>query len=85
MRSAAPNEQQLAFRHALEETIRTHGATLDAIELLAILSHLVGQVVALQDQRKYTGAKVMELVAENIEAGNRAVIEKLLSETGGHA
>ena len=85
MKSTAPTEQQLAFRRSLEASIADHGKTLDAIELLAVLSHLVGQVIALQDQRAWTPETVMELVSSNIEQGNQEVISRLLSETGGTA
>lgn len=85
MKSVAPNEQHRAFRKAVEAAIAEHGKTLDAMELLALLSHLVGQVVALQDQRKVTPAMAMEVVQSNIEQGNREVIDDLLNTTGGSA
>lgn len=85
MKSVAPNEQHRAFRKAVEAAIVEHGKTLDAMELLALLSHLVGQVVALQDQRKVTPAMAMEVVQSNIEQGNREVIDDLLNTTGGSA
>lgn len=85
MKSTTPNAQHLAFRKGLEACIAEHGKTLDAAELLAILSHLVGQVIALQDQRTVTPAMAMDLVASNIEQGNREAIAPLLNETGGTA
>jgi len=84
-KTAAPSVQQLAFRGALEAAIAQHGATLDATELLAVTSHLVGQLIALQDQRRYTPAMVMQLVQDNIEQGNSEVVNGLLAAEGGHA
>lgn len=81
----APSAQQLAFRGALEAAIAQHGTTLDAVELLAVTSHLVGQLIALQDQRRFTPAMVMQLVQDNIEQGNSEVVNGLLTGVGGHA
>lgn len=47
---------------------------MPAQEILAIASQLIGNLVALQDHRKYTAAQVMELVANNIEIGNAEVV-----------
>jgi hypothetical protein len=85
MKNSAPNALHLAFRKALEEAMRTHGATLQADELLAVMSHCVGQLIALQDQRKMTPAMAMDLVSSNIEQGNREVVLSLLTQTGGNA
>jgi hypothetical protein len=85
MKIHTPTPQQLAYRHALEEAMRQHGTTLDATELLAITAHLVGQLIALQDQRAVTPAMAIELVQNNIEQGNQEVISRLMAETGGTA
>jgi hypothetical protein len=85
MKNIKPNEKQLAFRKALEQAISDHGRELKAEELLAICSHFVGQLIAMQDQRIYTPEMVMEFVSANIEQGNSEVINKLLNETGGTA
>jgi hypothetical protein len=85
MKSRTPSQQQLAFRRGLEACMKEHGQTLEAIELLAVTAHLVGQLIALQDQRTVTPAMAMDLVSSNIEQGNREVIDGLLSATGGTA
>ena len=58
---------------------------LDAIEMLVIVSQLVGNLTALQDQRKYTAEEVMELVAGNIEIGNLMTVQTILGQTEGQA
>lgn len=85
MKDVLPNPQHLAFRKALEDAIRDHASTMDAMDILAVLSHLVGQVIALQDQRKVTPAMAVALVEANMERGNIEVIDGLLRETGGSA
>lgn len=83
--TTTPSVHHLALRRALEGAIAQHGATLDAVDLLAVTSHLVGQLIALQDQRRYTPALVMQLVQENIEQGNSEVVNSLLLGEGGRA
>lgn len=85
MKSKTPTPQQLAYRKALEEAMRAHGTTLDATELLPVTAHLVGQLIALQDQRTMTPSMAIELVQTNMEQGNQEVLAGLLNETGGHA
>jgi len=47
--------------------------------MLAISARLVGMLIALQDQRRMTGTSVMDLVAENIKAGNADAIAGVFS------
>lgn len=84
-RIVAPTPQMIAFREGLIACMRQHGDAMDATELLAVAAHLVGQLIAMQDQRRWTTEKVMELVSSNIEQGNREVIDGLLNSTGGTA
>ena len=58
---------------------------VDKIELLAIAAGLVGQFMAMMDQRLYTSADLIELVGKNIEEGNQHVVGKLRDEAVGRA
>lgn len=51
---------------------------------LAIASQIVGQILALQDQRTMTSDKGLDLILVNIELGNQQVIKDLRS-AGGRA
>lgn len=82
MKSVTPTAQHIAFRKALEEAIAKHGTTIDATDLLAILSHMVGQVIAMQDQRIYTPEVVMALVSSNIAQGNKEAFDSLMKSEG---
>ena len=77
-----PNEQHLKIRDAVIEAIRKDGADLPAIEILAVLSYTVGQIIAMQDQRVFTSAMAMEIVAQNISAGNSDAVESLFKTNG---
>lgn len=57
---------------------------MDAQRILAITSQFVGQLVALQDQRKMTPDMAMQIVQENIEIGNHAAL-LALSQPEGHS
>lgn len=84
-KSVAPNLKHLRYRKALENAIAQGGADLQAEELLAITVHFVGQLIAMQDRRRFTSDAVMTLVTGNIQQGNQEVLNKLLTETGGSA
>jgi len=45
-----------------------------AIEQLAVLSVFLGQLIALQDKRRYRPDQVMAMVAANVELGNAEAI-----------
>lgn len=73
MKSKKPSPAHTAFRDEMIATLRKH-QHLAPDELLAVASYFVGQLVAMQDQRKFTPAMAMQIVASNIEAGNQHVI-----------
>lgn len=85
MKNVEPTNAQKAFRHAMLDVMKAHGADLPADQLLAVAAHLVGQLVAMQDQRTMTPRMAMDVVSMNIERGNLEAIESLLTETGGNA
>jgi hypothetical protein len=83
MRTIEPTDQHRAFRKSMEQCIAEHGATLDAAEILALLAQLVGQVIALQDQRKVTPEMAMQCVIKNMQQGNEQAMQSLLSANTG--
>ncbi len=74
-----------AARDAMLEALRAYGQTMDPIELVAAIAQTLGQMVALLDQRVHTVDAVMDLVLENIAAGNGAMIEQQLGNPRGNA
>lgn len=78
MKKLVPNEKHKKFRKCLEGAIAMGAKDLPAEEILAITSHFVGQLIALQDKRKYSSEMVMELVHENIVQGNSESVNSLL-------
>lgn len=85
IKSHAPTPMHQAAMAALKEAMRPYADDLGAEGMLALAAQLVGNLIALQDQRKWTSAQVMELVSKNIEEGNAVAIRNMLGETKGEA
>lgn len=73
-----------AFRADVLVLLDRHLGDLPREHMLAITAHLLGQMIAFQDQRRFTAAQIMDLVSRNIEAGNQSVIAPLTNNTAGH-
>lgn len=54
--------------------------TLTAPEVLAITAQLVGILIALQDQRKFTHEIIMSMIVNNIEVGNQSAIAMVFAD-----
>lgn len=65
--------------------VSKHANNLSAQELLAVAANMLGKLVAMQDQRTMSPAMAMEIVAQNLEHGNKMVIEQLVTGKGGIA
>jgi hypothetical protein len=79
----APTETHKAFRLDAIALLKKYTGELDAIEMLAMAAHLVGQIIAMQDQRKMTREIALETVLKNIERGNAEVIAELRDKAAG--
>ena len=75
-----PQSEHKAFRDELLAILKKHGDALYGEEMLALAAHLVGQLIALQDQRSMTPDRAMAIVAMNIEQGNQEVLDGLKPE-----
>lgn len=67
------------------DVLRQYQDQMTGLEILAITSYLVGQIIAVQDQRKITPEKAFELVQRNVAQGNRDVVDDFLGQTRGRA
>lgn len=75
--TAQPEDE--AFLKALKEQMPPD---MPAQRILAIVSQFVGQLIALQDQRRITPDMAMQIVSENIEIGNQAALLTLNDPQG---
>lgn len=81
-RIRAPGQAAVDCRQAMLEAMRPFQATVPPQEMLAMLSHTVGQVLAMQDQRYMTREMGLELIGRNIELGNQAAVAALIASKG---
>ncbi len=82
LKSQKPSDMVLAARTALLETLQHYSTNLRADEILALLAHLLGQTLAMQDQYLMTHAQYMDLVVKNIETGNAEAIASVMNSQG---
>ena len=87
LKRTIPSDRHKAIRDKLIAILKEHADKdgLSAQEMLALAAHTVGQLIALQDQRKITPKMAMEIVARNIQQGNIEVVEGLKTKTAGSA
>lgn len=82
MKHAKPSKAHTAFRDDMVAALRKH-QHLPPDEMLAVASYFLGQLIALQDQRKLTPVMAMQIVSSNIEAGNAHAIQQSLGTPVG--
>lgn len=77
----AKPQHEIAYQEIVA-LVNKHAGHLDSIEMLAVAANALGKMIALQDQRKWSGPQVMEIVAQNIEYGNKQVLDQLMQSKG---
>lgn len=85
MISARPTVPDEQFRADFLALMDKHTGKLPADRMLALASYTVGQLVAMQDQTRFTPQMAMAIVASNVEAGNLFVVNSLMKNTAGQA
>ena len=68
-----------AFYHGLCELMARHSENMSPLEMLAVAANMVGKLLAMQDQTAITVSGAMEVIAKNIEYGNRTLVQALRS------
>ena len=82
MKRMEPGDADKRLHADIAALIKRHLSPDTSDRVLAIASQVVGQVLAMQDQRKMTKDMALQIVMENIEAGNQAVIASLQNTKG---
>lgn len=85
MKRVALNIVHVAVMDGFKGVLQTYADDLSPIEMLALASQLVGNIIALQDQTKITPEMAMVLVGKNIEQGNATAITSILGTSAGEA
>lgn len=76
---ASAEHEALALDIKLAMTKHQH---LPPIEMLGVMAVILGQLIAVQDQTRFSRAGIMDMVARNIQEGNEAVIATLQNIRG---
>ena len=82
MKVMAPTQADLALHADIMALIQRHLTPDNGERVLAIAAQVVGQALALQDQRTMTKDLALQLIMVNIETGNAGVIEALHNTKG---
>ena len=80
LRLAKP-EHEVAYQD-LCQLVNRHASKLTSLELLAVAANMLGKLIALQDQRTSSPSQAMEIVCQNIEHGNKQVLDELGKSRG---
>jgi hypothetical protein len=81
IKSKPPSPEVVAFVNDMKAAFKRH-THLRADEMLAGASQIVGNLIALQDQRKMTPDMALAIVRANIEAGNQQAMAEVMSAGG---
>lgn len=85
MKKVQPSPTHEAVRQDLISILGKYRDQISAQEMLDLASYFVGQLIALQDQRRMTSADAIELVKKNMVAGNQDEVAQSLGVTWGNA
>lgn len=85
MKRIAPSQEMKAAREALITAMQPHADLLGGENMMAVLAYTLGQIVALQDQRKLSPDRCMAIISGNIEQGNQDAIAQWLGSPEGRA
>lgn len=82
MKKVTPTAVNKQFRKEWLALLDRFSGAMPAEEMLAVASYTVGQMLAMQDQSRFTGPMCMEIVARNIQAGNDDAVQSLMDSKG---
>ena len=82
MKSFEPSDALRKAKAAFLDALKPYGDDLTPEEILALLSNMTGQTLALLDQEKYTPDMGINIIMKNIEAGNKEVVDALMESQG---
>jgi hypothetical protein len=81
----ADPKYEVAYQ-GLMDLLKKHADEMTALEMLAVAANMVGKLIAMQDQRKVSSDMAMDVVARNLEIGNRQALASLRErQTAGSA
>ena len=85
MKKVQPSTPHTRFREDFTALLQKHAGKMSADEMLAVAAYFVGQLIALQEQRRLSPNDAMELVYANIAQGNGDAVAYYLGKPVGNA
>lgn len=85
MKRITATAKHQAAKESIVEALRKHEKDVSASEMLAIMSQMVGMVIAMQDHTTTTPEQAMQTVMHNITAGNAAALVDIMTPSQGKA
>lgn len=82
MKKHATTDADKALHADIAALCKRHLTPDTSERVLAVAAQVVGQVLAMQDQRKFTSEMAMQIVIENIQVGNRHALEEIQNTKG---
>lgn len=82
--SHEPTAEHIACMNDFKAVLVKH-QHLRPEEMLALVSQLVGNLIAFQDQTRYTPATAIRVVDMNIQIGNAVAVETVFKNPEGSA
>lgn len=55
---------------------------LTPLDYMCVVAQLLGQLIAYQDQTKYTTDAIMSMVELNIQSGNKQAVDEFIKQDG---
>lgn len=80
-----PDAAQRAFYDDLIGVVNAHGDEVSHVDLLALSSYLVGQLIACQDEAELSREEIIELINRNVAQGNQQAVFNDRYGEGGRA
>ena len=82
MKASDPTDADRKLRREILDLIGRHMQPDTQERALAIAAQIVGQFIAVQDQRRMTPDMAMEIVYANMQSGNRQIVNNIMRTKG---
>lgn len=79
----SPTAIQQAFIEETKAPLKKYSDQLPLHEIMALVAHYLGSLIAIQDPEIMTSAVALQVVKDNIQAGNQQTNELILLKLRG--
>jgi hypothetical protein len=76
------SQEEQDLTEALRATLSNEGENMDVKDIVICVAHFLGTIITHMDMRRWSSEQVMQLIADNIEAGNQQMLQAQLQHQG---